>query len=68
MVGTTLSKTSSTSVVNNLEVRVGNCMVSIDFYVLGMENSSMPPFSGKKVLATMDAIADMQRNSVIRKY
>lgn len=41
------SNKSPLGVVNNLEVKVGNCMVFIDFYVLEMGNSSIHLFFWK---------------------
>lgn len=52
-------------VINNLEVKVGNCIVPINFHVLEMGSGSyMPPLLGRDFLATLGLVVDMPKGRI----
>lgn len=51
-------------VISNLEGKVGNCIVLVNFHVLEMGCSSMPLLLGRDLMSTMGAVVDMKRSRV----
>ncbi|XP_010430896.1 PREDICTED: uncharacterized protein LOC104715156 [Camelina sativa] len=51
--------------INNLDVRVGNCLVATNFHVVEMsEGSVMPLILGRPFLATMGAVVDLPNKRI----
>ncbi|XP_010475339.1 PREDICTED: uncharacterized protein LOC104754767 [Camelina sativa] len=51
--------------INNLDVRVGNCLVATDFHVVEMsEGSVMPLILGRPFLATVEAVVDLPNKRI----
>ncbi|XP_019094462.1 PREDICTED: uncharacterized protein LOC109129892 [Camelina sativa] len=51
--------------INNLDVRVGNCLVATDFHVVEMSGGSvMPLILGRPFLATVGAVIDLPNKRI----
>ena len=45
-------------------MKIENCIVPVNFHVLEMGSSSMPPFLGKYFLATAGEVVDMHKGNI----